>query len=162
MRVRDEVPGSWEGSRGGGKNWGGIRVTDEGMWVTGWEGRERGEVREGASGLLDVCSAGTGGNGMICPPTVRTKTSLSAATALIGGESTPRAPGTVQVHGSGTRGVGAKWTRGRIRKRKEFGNEGGACGLRGGLRAGQSASRLILLHRDGRREVSGGVRTRGC
>ena len=72
MRVRDEVLGSWKGARGGRENYGGIRVTGGRVWVTGWEGKEKGEVREGASGLPDVGSAGTGGDGMICPPAVRT------------------------------------------------------------------------------------------
>ena len=60
MRVRDEIPGSWEGARGGGENGGGIRVTGGRELVTGREGRERGKVQEGASGLPDVGSARTG------------------------------------------------------------------------------------------------------
>ena len=77
MRVREEVPGSWKGARGRRETGEGIRVTGGGKLVTGWEGREKGKVRKGASGLPDVGSAGTGGDGMICPPAVCTKTPLS-------------------------------------------------------------------------------------
>ena len=93
--------------------------------VTGWEGREKGKVRKGASGLPDVGSAGTGGDGMICPPAVCTKTPLSRATAFLGGKSTPWTPGTVHIHGGGTGGAGGRGTTGGVCQREEFGNERG-------------------------------------
>ena len=111
MRVVDEIPRSWEGARGRGNNWRGIRVTGGRELVTGWEGMEKGGVREGAPSLLDVGSAGTCGDGMICPPAVRTETRLSFATAFLGGESTPEIPGTVQIHGGGSGGAGGRGTR---------------------------------------------------
>ena len=129
--------------------------------VTGWEGGEKGEVRKGACGLPDVGSAGTGGDGMICPPAVCTEIPFCPATAFLGGKSTPGTPGTVQIHGGETRGAGGRGTRKGVCQREEFGNERRAW-LRGGLRSGQSGGRLILLHRNSRREVSlksGGVRT---
>ena len=132
--------------------------------VTGGEGREKGEVREGASDLPDVGNAGTGGDGMIRPPATRTKTPLSPATAFLGGKSTPGTPRTVQIHGGGTGGAVGRGTRRGVCHREEFWNEWGTW-LRRGLRAGQSGGRLILLHRNSRREVSlksGGERTPGC
>ena len=125
MRVRDEVPGSWEGARGRGENWGGIRVTGVRELVTGWEGREKGEVREGASGLPDVGSAGTGGDGVICPPAVCTETPISLASAFLGGESTPGTPGTVQIHGGGIGGARDRGTRGGVAKGRSLGMKGG-------------------------------------
>ena len=135
MGVRKEVPGSWKGPRGRRENWGGIRVTGGGKLITGWEGTEKGEVRKGASGLPDVGSAGTGGDGMICPPAVRTKSPLSPATAFLGGKSTPRTPRTVQIHGGGTGRAGGRGTRRGVCWRREFGNEWGTW-LRRGLRSG--------------------------
>ena len=83
MRVRDEVPGSWKGARGRRETGGGIRVTREGKLVTGWEGGEKGEMRKGASGLPDVGSAGTGGNEVVCPPTLRAETGVRPATSFL-------------------------------------------------------------------------------
>ena len=93
--------------------------------VTGWEGREKGKVRKGASGLPDVGSAGTSGDGMICPPAVCTKTPLSPATAFLGGKSTPGTPGTVQIHGGGAGGAGVRGTRGGFARGRSLGMKGG-------------------------------------
>ena len=156
-RVRERGPRK-EGKLGGNKG------NRGGELVTGWEGREKGEVREGASGLPDVGSAGTGGDGMICPPAVRTATPLSPATAFLGGKSTLGTSGTVQIHGGETGGAGGRGTRGGVCQREEFGNERRTW-LRGGLRSEQCGGRLILLHHNSRREVSlksGGERTPGC
>ena len=163
MRVREEVPRFWEGTRGGGGNWGRIRVTGGRELVTGGEGREKGEVREGASGLPGVGSAGTSGDGMICPPAVCTKTPLSPASAFLGGKSNPGTPGTVHIHGGVAGGAGGRGTRGGGCQREELGNERWTW-LLGGLRSGQSGGRLILFHRNRRPEVSlksGGERTPG-
>ena len=111
-----------------------------------------------------ACRAGTGGDGVICPPAVCTEDPLSSATAFLGGKSTPGTPGTVQIHGGGTGGARGRGTRRGVCHREEFGNERRTW-LRGGLRSGQSGGRLIVLHRYSRREVSlksGGERTPGC
>ena len=122
--MRFQGPG--KGPEEGGETGGGIRVTGGRELVTGWEGREKGEVREGASGLPDVGSVGTGGDGMICPPAVCTKTPLNSATAFLGGKSTHGTPGTVQIHGGGTGGAGGRGTRGGgFARGRSLGTKGG-------------------------------------